>query len=222
MFMSDNGGCAEEVQHNWTGRHIPAGTREGRPVSVGNRPSVMPGPKDTYQSYGLPWANASNTPFRLYKHWVHEGGISSPLIVRWPGHVSPSPRFSHTPSHFIDVMTTCVDAARAPYPTPNGAADSAIPLQGRSLLSTAPGHAERSLYWEHEGNRAMRRGPWKLVGKHPGDWELYNIDEDRTEQRDLAAADPKRVRDMAADWGRWADRVGVLPWDDVRKQQTPR
>lgn len=222
MFMSDNGGCAEEVQQNWTGRHIPAGTRDGRPVSVGNRPSVMPGPKDTYQSYGLPWANASNTPFRLYKHWVHEGGISSPLIVRWPGHVPPSPRLNHTPSHFIDVMATCVDAARAPYPIPNGAADSAIPLEGRNLLSRAPGHAERSLYWEHEGNRAMRRGPWKLVGKHSGDWELYNIDEDRTELRDLAAADPKRVRDMAADWGRWADRVGVLPWDEVRKQQTPR
>lgn len=222
MFMSDNGGCAEEVQQNWTGRHIPKGTRDGRPVSVGNRPSIMPGPKDTYQSYGRPWANASNTPFRLYKHWVHEGGISSPLIMRWPGHVPTSPRFDHTPSHFIDVMATCVDAARAPYPTPNGGTDSAIPLEGRSLLSTAPGHAERSLYWEHEGNRAMRRGPWKLVGRHPGDWELYNIDEDRTEFRDLAAADPKRARDMAADWGRWADRVGVLPWEMVRKQQTAR
>ncbi|MGJ5819780.1 arylsulfatase [Paludibaculum fermentans] len=222
MFMSDNGGCAEEIQPNWTGRHIPKGTRDGRPVSIGNRATVMPGPDDTYQSYGLPWANASNTPFRLYKHWVHEGGISSPLIVRWPGHVTTAPRFDHTPAHFIDVMATCVDAARAPYPAPNGGADSAIPLEGRSLVPAGGTRAERSLYWEHEGNRALRRGAWKLVGKHPGDWELYNIDEDRTELHNLAAANPQRVREMAADWGRWAQRVGVLPWDEVSKQQTAR
>lgn len=215
LFMSDNGGCAEEIGPRWKGLHIPAVTRDGRPVRVGNNPAVMPGPEDTYQSYGVPWANASNTPFRLYKHWVHEGGIATPLIVRWPARFHASQRFIDTPTHFIDVMATCVDAAGAAYPS-----GDVIPLEGQSLLPAIAGRtpAERSLFWEHEGNCAVRRGQWKLVRKFPGDWELYDLKKDRTELRDLAASRPQLVRELSAAWDRWAARCGVRPWAEVSRQ----
>ena len=195
LFMSDNGGCAEEIGPKWTGLHIPKATREGKPVQVGNTPGVLPGAEDTYQSYGVPWANCSNTPFRLYKHWVHEGGISSPLIVRWPERIQPTRTWIAEPSHFIDIMATCVDSAGAKYP-PDTGTEPVIPLQGRSLLPLVTGSArlaERNLFWEHEGNRAMRRGPWKLVRKFPGEWELYNMDDDRTESNNVAQKHPERI-----------------------------
>ncbi len=224
LFMSDNGGCAEEVAPGWKGLHIPKATRDGRPVRVGNVPTVMPGAQDTFQSYGVPWANASNTPFRLYKHWVHEGGISSPLLMRWPEKIAPRRTWTAGPGHFIDVMATCVDVSGAKYP-PDSGSESAIPLEGRTLLPLAThsaGQAERSLFWEHEGNKAMRRGPWKLVRKYPGEWELYNMESDRTELTDLAAKDPARTREMATAWQAWADRARVLPWEQVSKQQHSR
>ncbi len=226
LFMSDNGGCAEEVGSRWTGRHIPRATRDGRPVRIGNDPSVMPGAEDTYQSYGVPWANASNTPFRLYKHWVHEGGISSPLIVRWPERVQPSRSWIAEPSHFIDVMATCVDASGAKYPSGAGGSESVIPMQGHTLLPLATGAArqlpERNLFWEHEGNHAMRSGSWKLVRKYPGEWELYDMHEDRTELRNLARSETTRVKEMSAAWQQWADSVGVIPWEKVSKELHPR
>ncbi|HEY3835326.1 MAG TPA: arylsulfatase, partial [Bryobacteraceae bacterium] len=133
LFMSDNGGCAEEVGPRWKGLHIPTSTRDGRPVRVGNNPEVLPGTEDTYQSYGLPWANASNTPFRLYKHWVHEGGISTPLIVRLPAGFGAKSGTVNEPTHFVDLMATCVDAGGATYPAQEGA-QSVFPMQGHSLL----------------------------------------------------------------------------------------
>jgi len=222
LFMSDNGGCAEEVGPRWSGLHIPKATRDGRPVRVGNDSSVMPGAEDTYQSYGLPWANCSNTPFRMYKHWVHEGGISSPLVVRWPERIAARRTWIADPGHFVDVMATCVDAGGAAYPD---AASGVIPMQGRSLLPLATHGArpvERAIFWEHEGNKALRRGPWKLVRKFPGDWELYNMENDRTELRNLAADQPSRVQALAAEWQSWAGQAGVLPWEQVSKQQHGR
>ena len=85
MFLADNGGCAEELRPGYRAVHVQSSTLDGRPVKAGNVPGLMPGSEETYQSYGVPWANVSNTPFRLYKHWVHEGGIATPLIARWPG-----------------------------------------------------------------------------------------------------------------------------------------
>ncbi len=221
LFMADNGGCAEEIQAQWKGRHIPTRTRDGRTVRVGNSPEVMPGAEDTYQSYGVPWANASNTPFRRYKHWVHEGGISTPLIARWPARFRASRKFVDTPAHFIDIMATCVDAGRAVYPE----SGDVIPMQGRSLLPLMEDRGalpDRILFWEHEGNCAARRGTWKLVRKYPGTWELYNIDEDRTELHDLAAARPELVRDLSAAWEKWAAGTGVLPWAEVSRPQVKR
>lgn len=216
LYMADNGGCAEEIRPAWKGLHIPSQTRDGRPIRVGNVPSVMPGAEDTYQSYGVPWANSSNTPFRLYKHWVHEGGISTPLIARWPKRFRPSKSFRNDPAHFVDIMATCVDAGQAKYPA-QADGQSIIPMQGKSLLPVleGKGSAQHDIFWEHEGNRAMRRGSWKLVRKYPGDWELYNMDNDRTELHNMAQAQPGVVKDMAAQWEKWAKEAYVLPWEEV-------
>ena len=214
LFMADNGGCAEELTTSWKGQHIPTRTRDGRAVKLGNDPGVMPGPEETYQSYGIPWANASNTPFRLYKHWVHEGGISTPLIAHWPAGVREPGRFEDEPGHLIDIMATCVDAAQAKYPS---AVESVRiqPKEGRSLLPMLQGRRggpERDLFWEHEGNRAIRRGRWKLVSRHPGPWELYDLTADRTETNNLASSQPKRARELEARYDAWAKRARVAPW----------
>ncbi|MEZ6124424.1 MAG: arylsulfatase [Planctomycetaceae bacterium] len=231
LFMQDNGGCAEglgrtakkgkeerasspespmtaaELQVDM----IPAKSRDGWPVLQG--PGVMPGPADTYIAYGRGWANVSNTPFREYKHWVHEGGISTPLIAHWPASIRRTGQLEHQPGHLIDIMATCVDVGRAEYPREfNGQAIKA--LEGRSLVPAFRGEPlqKDAIYWEHEGNRAVRKGDWKLVAKGvDGPWELYNIAEDRSEQRDLASQQPERVQELAALWQAYAERANVLP-----------
>lgn len=220
FFLADNGGCAEgmaprrETPANPTTSARPETTLDGRAVKVGNDPAVMPGPADTYQSYGPEWAHASNTPFRLYKHYVHEGGISSPLIVHWPSAVKSRNSITAQPGHLIDIMATCVEVAGAEYPA-EYKGEKITPLEGKSLLpvfygKTRPAH--EAIYWEHEGNQAIRMNRWKLVKRHPGKWELYDVEADRTESNDLAASEPGRVTMMGAKWDAWAQRVGVLPW----------
>ncbi len=196
FFLSDNGGCAEEIR---------------RPED----PAAAIGTAGSFASYGLPWANASNTPFRLYKHWVHEGGIATPLIVRWPAGLRRS-GLVHEPGHVVDLMATCLDVAGVEYPrTFQGRGIE--PLDGRSLRPLFEGRtvAERPLFWEHEGNRAVRKGRWKLVATHKGGWELYDLEADRTEAADLASRHPGIVRELAALWDAWARESGVLPWDEV-------
>jgi arylsulfatase len=232
-FLQDNGGCAEE-----NGRNQPKGptaradaptlppmtaeqfqtaitpkqSRDGFPVRQGV--GVMPGPADTYIAYGRNWANVSNTPFREYKHWVHEGGISTPLIVHWPAGFARRGEFEKTPGHLIDLMATCVDVADATYPKQLG--EHAItPLEGRSLAPAFAGKPidREAIYWEHEGNRAIRIADWKLVAKGPrGAWELYDLKSDRTEQHDLAASQPDRASSMADQWEAWAKRAKAIPW----------
>jgi arylsulfatase len=218
IFLADNGGCAEELGPKATGLHIPARTRKGDPVRVGNLPGVMPGAEDTYQSYGIGWANASNTPFRLYKHWVHEGGIASPFIARWPDGINRQGSLSQEPGHLIDVMATCLDAAGAKCPATRKG-QPVTPLEGKSLRPAFGGgkvQGREGLYWEHEGNRAIRQGEWKLVSRHPDRWELYNMSADRTEMSNLAEKDPERVAKMAASYEKWAARANVEPWEKVR------
>ena len=198
LFLADNGGCAEIIDRG----------KEGVPA----------GPADSFLSYGVGWANASNTPFRLYKHWVHEGGISTPLIAHWPATIQKS-ALTAQPGHLIDLMATCLDVAGAEYP--KTFKDKPItPLEGKSLLpifqgKTRPGH--EAIYWEHEGNRAVRQGKWKLVARHKGDWELYDLEADRTELADQAAKQPEKVKELAALYEQWAKRSNVLPWDEVQK-----
>lgn len=219
LFLADNGGCAESMgplpaNPNPNTSIRPKVTRDGREVKHGNNPEVMPGPEDTYQSYGPEWAHASNTPFRLYKHWVHEGGISSPLIVHWPKVVKAKNSITDQPGHLIDIMATCADVAGAKYPE-QFAGNPITPIEGKSLLPVfegkkRPGH--EAIFWEHEGNQAIRMGDWKLVKRHGEAWELYNIASDRTELNNLAAAQPRRVAEMSAKWEAWAKRSNVLPW----------
>ncbi len=237
LFCQDNGGCAEPMGRRpdaGTAREraaaptlpplaadylqpdmIPKQTRDGYPMRQGY--GVLPGAADTYHGYGEAWANVSNTPYREYKHWVHEGGISTPLIAHWPAGIPADRRgaLEGQPAHLIDLMATCVDLAGATYPGEH-AGESITPMQGVSLRPAFQGgdlRRGRPIFWEHEGNRAVRDGRWKLVAKGAqGDWELYDMEKDRTEQHNLAAQDPGRVRAMAAQWEQWARSSQVLPW----------
>jgi arylsulfatase A-like enzyme len=213
MFLSDNGASAEEVAASWKGLSIPSKTRTGRAVQVGNNPAVLPGAEDTYQSYGIGWANASNTPFRLYKHWVHEGGIATPLLVHWPAVITTGGKLSHQAGHVIDIMPSCLEVAKTRYPEHFGGY-TLTPLSGRSLVPIFRGHTREELpmFWEHEGNRAVRDGKWKLVSRYPGEWELYDMQADRTELNDLAARFPAIVQELSRAYDAWAKRCDVEQW----------
>jgi arylsulfatase A-like enzyme len=230
LYLQDNGGCAEDMGRSPQKNHpnipqpdkptfppmqsadfaaagsVPAQTRDGYPVRMGDQ--VFPGPADTYVAYGRGWANVSNTPFREYKHWVHEGGISTPLIAHWPNGIAARGELRQNPGHLMDIMATCVELAGAKYPS------DATPLEGKSLVAAFAGKPlERdALFWEHEGNGAVRAGDWKLVAKHNRPWELYDLSKDRIEAHNLAATRPDRVKELSAVWEAWAKRVGVLPY----------
>ena len=241
LFLQDNGGCAENIGRPAKAGDnndktypviakdalrqdvIPKQLRDGRAVRQG--PSVMPGAEDTYIAYGEAWANVSNTPFRLYKHYEHEGGVSTPLIAHWPAGIGKdrepgrpgdkgTGRLVREPGHLIDLMATCVDLAGAKYPT-KFAGERILPMEGVSLRAAFEGkplNRPQPIFWEHEGNRAVREGKWKLVSKHPGAWELYDMEADRTELNDLSAAHPDQTSELKAKWEAWAKRVGVLAW----------
>jgi arylsulfatase len=230
LYLQDNGGCAEPMGRMGTAKHpdierpsaptlpplrpdafaaggsVPSQTRDGFPVRMGRR--VYPGPADTYIAYGKGWANVSNTPFREYKHWVHEGGISTPLVAHWPAGAFTAGSICRTPGHLIDIAATCCDLAGVTPPADNP------PLEGISLLPALRGQPieRKPIYWEHEGNRAVRSGKWKLVAKHNGPWELYQIDTDRIESHNLAETHPEVVQQLEHLYKQWAERAMVAPW----------
>ena len=199
FFLSDNGA-----------------SEEGGPWGFDRTTGGVLGQASSFASYGLGCANVSDTPFRLYKHWVHEGGIATPMIVHWPDGLVGKGELRHQPSHLIDIMATSVDVAGAQYPT-RYRGHEIQPMEGVSLV---PAFEDKQLereaiYWEHEGNRAVRVGPWKLVAKgKEGPWELYNMRKDRTETKNLAGLYPERAGRMAALWRRYAQRTNVLPLDE--------
>ena len=205
VFQIDNGGCHVEYETDRKGPYLPERTRDGRPVIPGNVPEVMPGPEDTYQSYGYGWANASNTPFRLYKQHDHEGGINVPLIARWPGVIEPGGMTDQL-AHVIDLMPTFVDAAGLQQPSEFQQRPVHSP-DGRSLRPVFEGNSRApasELYWKWNRGRAIRQGPWKLVAVGNRPWELYDIERDGTELHDLAADHPDRVSEMGRLWDTWA------------------
>jgi arylsulfatase A-like enzyme len=231
LYLQDNGGCAEGVGRGRTDdmperadaptlpvlseSHLqldatPRQTRDGFPVRQGA--GVMPGAADTYVAYGRGWANVSNTPFREYKHWVHEGGISTPLIAHWPNGIARHGELERAPGHLVDLLPTCLELSGAEYPAEfDGIAIT--PLAGRSLAPAFRGESlpDVPLYWEHEGNRGVRVGDWKLVARENQPWELYDFGRDRVELHDLSADDPQRVEELSRLWDDWAARSQVLP-----------
>ena len=222
IFLSDNGGCAEEMPPDKVQEFVTAfipmkdTTRTGEKVHPGNIPGLEPGPEATYQSYGRCWANLSNTPFREYKHWVHEGGISTPLIAHWPDGLGTDGAIRHAPHQLVDVLPTLLEVAGAEYPQRRD--DHPVPAaEGRSMLAgwRGEGGEDRPLFFEHEGHAAVRRGRWKLVRKYRFDWELYDIDADRTELHDVAADHPEIVAELSDRYQTWATRCGVIPREVV-------
>ncbi|MBI4979317.1 MAG: arylsulfatase [Spirochaetes bacterium] len=194
MFVSDNGGNAESG---------PNGKLLG----------TNPGAVNSTVFCGQSWATLENTPFRRYKHYDHEGGISSPFIAHWPNGIAARGELRSDAGHFIDILPTCAAAAGAVYPTER-AGNAVYPPEGISLLPAFAGTKQtpRRIFWEHEGNAAVRDGDWKLVRLgEKGPWELYNLKDDRTELVNLAEKEGARAKELSAAWDAWALRVNVTP-----------
>lgn len=191
LFMSDNGGC---------------------PYRFNRTPDLPPGPAESYRSYDSEWANLSNVPFRLYKQWAHEGGISSPFFIRWPRAIRSNSVTSRV-GHLMDIYPTILELAGLSYPS----ADHLLPLEGESLVRTLKGDStvrSKPLFWEFRGHHSVRRGDWKLVAESGGNWELYNMSSDRVESKNLSDQQPERVSSMEALYEEWANRVGALTHDE--------
>jgi len=214
LFLSDNGGCAEFMAEDGWAKFMPDVHNDGRKIAMGNRPGLRPGGPLTYMSYDLPWANVSNAPFRMFKHWVHEGGISTPLLAQWPARMAQS-TVAHAPCHVVDLLPTILEATGATYPKQMGER-TLQPIDGESLMPLLSGRnweRQQPLHWEHEGNAAMRQGNMKLVRKFNQPWELYDMEVDRTELNDLAPRNMPLVRQMEKAYSGWAQEVGVQDWN---------
>ena len=197
LFLSDNGASAEGGLRGFSRG------KKGAPI----------GTADSYASYGLGWANASNTPFRRYKSKLHEGGIATPLVANWPKGIARRGAIEKAVGHVIDILPTCVELAGAKNPEERSG-KKVLPPEGVSLVPAFAGKAvsRGPLFWEHQGDRAMREGKWKIVSSHKKDWELYNLEADRTELVDLAKKDVKRVQRMVLSYLTWAQRAAVEEW----------
>ncbi len=202
LFVSDNGGAPEDPHRGQPTADAPLGSR------------------GTFWGYARPWATVSNTPWRLHKVTAYEGGISTPAIAHWPAGM---PAAAHGtlvrgPAHLLDLVPTFLELAGAQYP-----ARAEVKPEGRSIVNMMRGEAgadDRTLCWEHEGNRAIRKGKWKLVMLADApDWELFDIEADRIESNDLAAKHPEVVRELSADYDRWAERCGVVPWSQIEPKR---
>ena len=198
IFLSDNGGNAE-----------------GGPAGVTRGEGPIGGPQ-SYVMLGMNWATLANTPFKRYKHFTHEGGISSPFIMHWPAGIPAERRgaLEKQPAHLVDIMATAVDVAGAKYPERFHDHDI-LPMEGVSLrpaLTGQPLARKEPIYWEHEGNKAVRDGQWKLVQKWRGPWELYDMEADRTELHDISKEHPEIASRLEASWSGWAQRAFVDDW----------
>lgn len=202
IFLSDNGAC-HEIQRS-------------------NNSDVLPGTPESFVSYEYDWANVSNTPFKWFKHWTHEGGTSTPFIAWYPGMIKAG-SVNTQPAHIIDIMPTMVEIAGTWYPeTYKGC--PILPPEGESLISVFQGKdqkSDRTFFWEHQGNRAIRAGNMKLVSRYdyakqePLPWELYDMTRDRSETNDLASKNPEKVKEMEMLYAAWAEKVKVVPYKEL-------
>ncbi len=203
IFLSDNGASAEALD-SW-----PDPTR-------GHKPGSVVGSRESHRCLEAGWANAANTPFREHKMWVHEGGISTPLIAHWPAGIEGRGKLTDQVGHITDLMPTLLEVAGTVYPK-RFEQRELTQIEGKSLVPVFQGNrlGDRTLGWEHEGNRAIRAGKWKLVSSFRGNWELYDMTADRTELTNLAARMPRKVKELAQLWQNWANRVGAVPWEQL-------
>jgi arylsulfatase A-like enzyme len=206
VYTNDNGACHVEYSKDRKGSFLPKKTRAGSAVVPGNIPNVMPGPEHTYQSYGYGWANASNTPFRLFKQYDHEGGIRTPMIAHWPKGIKNPGSMVKRSAHLIDIMPTILDITGASKPDKiNG--KNAIAMDGHSLAPAFNGKPQPehdALFFFHSRGRAIRQGDWKLVKAEKAQWELYNVADDPNEQHNQASKMPGKVKTMALRWNQWS------------------
>lgn len=185
VFMSDNGGCAENVDgRNFNDKNVPIGA------------------KGSYVTYDYPWANVSNTPFRKYKKFMHEGGMITPCIIQWPAKIKAKPGFNEGVGHVIDLLPTSLELA--------GVAINNLPGQSLSYLWNGSANKPETYFWEHVGNKAMRKGNWKIVKDvEDAAWELYNMSTDLTESNNLANTNTSLLNEMIAEYEVWANKNGV-------------
>ena len=201
MFMSDNGGC-----HETLGERMDKDLKAFASIAK----TIPAGDKGSYTTYGKEWANASNTPFRLYKKWTYEGGISTPFIVHFPKLI-PQGKLVHQTTHLVDIMPTLLDLCGASYPQKFNGFDIQ-PAEGKSLMPILTGKEwidHDYLFWEHEGSRAVRHGKWKLVSGPDSTWELYNMETDRSELHNMITSFPDTASNLKTKYESWASRVGV-------------
>lgn len=194
IFLSDNGGAAED----------PNSGDKSAPI----------GDRDSYRGYARPWASVSNTPWRRHKVTAYEGGISTPLLARWPAGIAKTNegKLVREPAHVTDLLPTLLELA--------GAKAGTNQFEGQSIaamLRGGAGNTNRLFVWEHQGHRAIRKGPWKLVANGRDPWELYDIGADRLESDNLAAQHPEVVADLQAEYDRWAARCGVIDYTTLKK-----
>jgi len=219
FFLSDNGGCAEFLAEDGFLQRFPKETADGRKVTLGNIIGKRPGDAQTFMSYDLPWSNVSNAPFRLHKHWVHEGGISTPLIVHWPEKIKRA-CVSHEPAHVVDILPTIMEVAGASYPK-EFKEQRTTRLDGESMVPMLEGKKwsrEQPIYWEHEGNSAVRMNNMKLVRLHGRPWELYDMDNDRTELRNLAGKNVALETSLKREYLAWEETCGVEDWSKIEQR----
>lgn len=203
LFASDNGASAEIMVRNG-----------------GHDPQAAPGSAASYLCLGPGFSSACNTPHRRHKTWVHEGGISTPLIAHWPRGISAKNELRRTPAHVIDIVPTVLEITGVAKPTVwNGQPVPEAP--GKSLVAAFAKDktiARDGLWWLHEGNRAVRVGNWKLVAAEGDPWELYDLTTDRAEQHNLAASMPEKVAELAQAWQRQTDDFAELAKQTIADQ----
>jgi arylsulfatase len=200
VFLSDNGGCAEGGMLGG-GKARQLGTKEGYFLTLGEA-----------------WANYCNTPLEKYKHYTTEGGIRTPFIVSWPKGIKARGQWTDQVGCIMDFMPTFLDLAKHDYPS-TYAGNTLVPLSGKSLVPALTGGAPepREIFFEHEGNKAVIDGEWKLVATYDQSWRLHHLPDDPSELKDLSKVEPERFKAMCVAWADWANRTGVRQWPVTRK-----